>query len=482
MNLITDPWIPVVCDNGEALHVGLEQLFRKAAAIRDLSVNPPQRIALMRLLLCITQAALDGPADEADWQACRPRIIPETLAYLSTRHHLFELYGDQPFLQVAALKSSFNAVVDKLDFGLSAGNNATLFDHEATEEGRLPEDAWRVLMLLTYQCFSPGGKIGQTEWAGKQTLPSNGTSEHAPCLESSPVHLLIRGKTLLQTIHFNLLSKSQIGLLPSSTWGTPIWDAFPQEQTDENAIKTVGTFLGRLVPLSRAIQMEAAQSKMTLVNGLSYPKLPAGREPMLTVVLKGTGANQKIGYVNLNLSRHIWRELGSLLSLRADAFEGGAMALRNLVGHFSEDELVDIWTGGLVADKGKILDTTEWNFTLPVSLLGEAPLKKYSDGVAVANDGEFTLKKATQSYAKAMKAESGGFSRRATNHYWSTLDSNYQELVEIASDQDRDLDGWRKLLYRTLCTAFDLACPHETPRQIQAYAQAKKLLKVQSKK
>ncbi|RKX40669.1 MAG: type I-E CRISPR-associated protein Cse1/CasA [Verrucomicrobia bacterium] len=479
MNLIADPWIPVLFENGEAKLIGLEQFYRESETIRDLNVNPPQRIALMRLLLCITQAALDGPENEEEWKTCRNRIIPKSLDYLSTRNDKFELYGDQPFLQVKALKAINNAVIDKLDFGLAAGNNATLFDHEAIKEGRGHIDAWKILMLLTYQCFSPGGKIGQTEWSRALSLPKNGTSEHSPCLESSPIHLILRGENVLQTISLNLLTKKQVKELPNSTWGVPIWDAFPEKQNDENAHQTVRSYLGRLIPLSRGILIAKGESQMTLVNGLAYPKLPEGREPMLCVVIKGAGKQQRVGYVNLSLVRHVWRELGSLLCVGTTSNENGALALKNCAN--ISGAVVDFWTGGLVADKGKILDTAEWNFSIPLSMLGEAEMKKYSDGVALANAGEWGLKSAVKSYSKNLKSESGGYSRKAMVHYWSRLDSSYQMLVDIASNGERNLDDWRALLRRAMHDAFEQACPHETPRQIQAFVLAKKLLKIKEK-
>jgi hypothetical protein len=53
--------------------------------------------------------------------------------------------------------------------------------------------------------------------------------------------------------------------------------------------------------------------------------------------------------------------------------------------------------------------------------------------------------------------------------------------VYIASDSERDLDDWRAVLRKAMFDAFDQACPHETPRQIQAYTQARKLLKIKEK-
>jgi len=480
VNLIGDRWVPVVWENGKSDFVSLEQLYREAENIRDLCVNPPQRIALMRLFLCITQAALNGPANEEDWKSCRSRIIPESLDYLKHRVDKFDLYGKWPFLQVAELKHTWNAVVDKLDFGLAAGNNATLFDHAASDAGRGQEAAWRALMLLTYQCFSPGGKIGRTEWSGHMSLPTKGTSEHAPCLENSPIHTLIRGKSILETIQLNLLTKTQIAHLPNSAWGVPHWDHFPASQTDDAVAELTHSYLGRLVPLSRGILTERDNERMTLVNGLAYPKLPEGREPMLSVVVRGKGEKEHLGYINLNLTRHVWRELGSILSLKYATLAGGPLALQNLI-HADSVTVADIWTGGLVADKGKILDTAEWSFSIPVSMLGEGPIEKYGAGVSLANQGEFAVRNATKEYAAIMKVESVGHVRRGTVQYWGILDSHYQDLVGIASDDTQNFSDWRKTITVAMSSAYDKACPHETARQIQAFAQARRLLEIREK-
>ena len=136
MNLIGEPWIPILDKDSSAGQVGLQELFERAHEIRDLALQPPQRIAVTRLILCIIQAALEGPRDESDWRACREQIVPESLKYLDARTDRFELFGARPFLQVPNLEPTDNATLDKLDFGLSSGNNATLFDHAGSPQGR----------------------------------------------------------------------------------------------------------------------------------------------------------------------------------------------------------------------------------------------------------------------------------------------------------------------------------------------------------
>ena len=66
MNLTIDPWIPVERADGSRELLSLQDFFAQARELHDLAVKPHERIALMRLLLCITQVALDGPTDAAE--------------------------------------------------------------------------------------------------------------------------------------------------------------------------------------------------------------------------------------------------------------------------------------------------------------------------------------------------------------------------------------------------------------------------------
>ena len=120
MNLTYAPWIPIIRDDGTRERVSLIALFKEGESIRDLAVNPPQRIALMRLLICITQAALDGPQDEKDWFHSQKNLAQNVIVYLEKWVHAFELYGSTPFIQAKDMEPLDNATLDKLNFNLSA--------------------------------------------------------------------------------------------------------------------------------------------------------------------------------------------------------------------------------------------------------------------------------------------------------------------------------------------------------------------------
>jgi len=481
MNLTDDPWVPVVFGSGKSL-VSLKDAFRRGEEILDFVATPPQRIALTRLLVCIAQAALDGPNDETEWRSCYDRIAPAAIAYLEGKQDCFELFGDRAFLQVPNLSSTDNATLDRLDFGLAAGNNATLFDHGATPDGRSQSPVWSALALVTYQCFSPGGMIGSSNW---QKVATSRSSEHAPCLEGSMLHTIMRGESLLATVHMNLLTKEIVRRAAVGGWGKPAWEQMPAGPKDPRIADITTTYLGRLVPVSRGIKLTAGGTKATLVNGCSYPKLPY-REPGATVVRRGK--EERLVYLGIDLSKHPWRDLGSVLACSHSLLEGGAWVLGHLApgaGH------VDLWTGGLAANQGKVLDMAEWNFHLPLSIIGEAPLNKYCQGVQLAESASASLRAAVREYFqdlavgefKRADARSREQSRRilakAAALYWRTLDSSYGVLVNAANDPTRSLVGeWYGIVRAAMERAYERACARQGIRQLSAYAKGAQRLRL----
>lgn len=475
MDLTTDPWVPIIRHDGRKESVSLITIFQEGEQIRDLAVNPPQRIALMRLLICITQAALDGPEDEEDWSKSKDLIPGAVSAYLEQWKSVFNLFGERPFLQATEIKPINNATLDKLDFSLSAGNNSTLFDHHANPLGRPHSSAWIAIMLVTFQCFSPGGLIGTTHWGAGTTTK---TSEHAPAIEGSLLHTFLRGEDFLTTVWMNLLTRVMIDQLPGMVFGIPVWEnrGVAEGDSDESA-SSVSSYLGRLVPLSRAIALYPGSQTLTLANGLAYPKLPEQREPNATVVRRGKGNKERDMYISVNLSRHPWRELSSVLSLKRSSVAGGAVCLKHL--NYIETGRLDIWTGGMAADKGKILDVAEWIFSLPVEMLEDSILAAYEKGVQLAQGGEFRLKDAVKAWHIAMSVDPKQISYEAAQvYYWSELDRCYDVLLSSTSEFLPLNDQWVPAVRRAMYGAFAHACPHTTPRQIQAFANARQKLRL----
>lgn len=479
MNLVNGKWIPVLNENDNVERVSLETLFQNADEIRDFSATPPIRIALLRLLLCITHAALDGPKDENDWRECKTQIAEKSIQYLETKKTCFEFYGDRPFMQVPTLLPIYNTALDKLDFSLASGNNSVLFDHEASNDGRDHDDGWIALMMLSSLLFSPGGKIGVTKWGDVYTQPGKtkgpGESEHAPCLESSALHTFIRGENILETIHANLLTKEIVNGMANMSWGCPTWEIDVSTRNNETLQSSVTTYLGRLVPLTRAILLEKNNKRCSLANGLSYPKLPECREVSATVFID---KKDKTRYVSINVERHPWRELNSILSFGQK--QGGPLALERLK-KTDDDKTIDIWTGGLAADKGKIIDNAEWSFAIPLKFIGnDGVIAEYTKGVQHAQYAENILTKAIKKYSDFMKLDKSP-APKARNYFWSMLDSNYEILLNTTLDSTVTLDEkWTPFLRQAIEEAYSYACPCMSPRQIQAFALGQSFLRLKN--
>jgi len=503
MNLSTDPWIPVVWQNGRPGKISLVEAFQRGNDIRDLALRPHERIALMRLLICVAQAALDGPNDHQDWKTCLPRIAPAVAAYLRRWHRAFELFGDkQRFLQVAHLNPAGKTDDDedegnsfsKLDLALATGNNSTLFDN-AGGSARSFDPTQLALMLLTFQCFSPGGRIGVAEWDGKPTL-GKGSSDHAPCLAGSMLHSLIRGATLLETIHLNILDKDTVAVLVAGdtvptkeqsrvAWGCPSWEQIPSSAEDTKAVhNTTATYLGRLLPFTRTIRLQDDGTSMLLANGLKYPPYDQWREPSCTIVQrKGQTEGSPWRVLGASLDRAPWRELHALTVRRISRnSNGGPVALRNL----SSTEPFDLWVGGLAADKAKPLDTVEAVFHMPAKMLIDSGQRLYENGVGYAQELANRLSRAVLNYRKELgddltrreaRDQATKVKNKAASQYWTDIEREVKRLLDVVADPISLKDEnewprtlWGKVGWTAALRAFDAACPHNTPRQLRAFA------------
>lgn len=495
MNLGFDRWIPVTGRDCRLRKVSLCEAFQSGEDLADLAVRPDERVAVMRLLIAIAQAALDGPKDRADWQQCRGRLPEAVKCYLAKWRTAFELFGPGPrFLQlpvevqkhVDEEQESGGVATSKLDLALATGNNDTLFDNAGGYVRPLGREDL-ALRLLTFQCFSPGGRIGVARWQGQST-PGNGSSNHAPCLQSSMVHAYIRGETLLGTIHFNLLTRDLVSrVYGEDRWGRPIWEWMPAGFDDEAAIRNAtATYLGRLVPLSRAIWLDEGGAWMVLANGLTYPAFgEAGggpREAAATVIEKKKGDRDEYGVLSLSPDKAIWRELHALAVKRHSGHRGGPLALENL----DDDTACDLWAGGLAADQAKPLDLVESVFHIPAAMLLDTGQRVYEEGVRLAEEAAKRLEAALHNYSKdlvdganrAVRVDIASLRARVRSHYWTAVEQDLDELLDAAANPAQiAAKGWKntewaETLQKAAREAFQLSCPRSTVRQLKAYVRA----------
>lgn len=518
MNLAFDPWIPCIGRDGRPHMASLLQCLTNAE-IADVAVRPHERVALMRLFLCVAYAAQGIPEDYEAWVACRETLATTSKDYLEQWRDSFELFHQKkPFLQVAGLRSASKGKgkkaedgaedgttpAAKLDFALAAGNQSTLFDHEALNPGRSTSLEKLALDLLTYQMFSPGGLVGSVIWNNQTTGRS---SNDAPCVPGSMLHTFVRGTTIPETVWLNLLSVEDLRdyvTLGKDWQGRPIWEMFPTGPGDEGPVRNATrTFLGRMVPLSRAILLQEIGATMLLGNGLNYPAFSSVNqdfppEPSASVVIVNTGKKNTQGYtvVGVQPGKALWRELQALTVRRTAGGAGSCLALTHVDD--GDDKGVDLVAGGLARDQANILDMVESVFHVPAPMLRTEGHQFYATEVQVAENVERkALAFAMERWRAAL--DGGWVSRlklaggkrsdecaklraQASRDYWTAVERSLPLLWATLDALGRDdaaekHSQWRKMLRQSALDAYRAACRGDGQRQLRAFVAGQRLLR-----
>ena len=499
MNLVDEPWIPCLRQDGTTRPASLLDCFACDGLVA-LAVRPHERVALMRLLLCISYAALGIPEDYDAWEAARQRLAAEVPAYLKRWQNAFDLFHPQtPFLQVPGLRSASKnedlTPCSKLDFALATGNNSTLFDHAGQAPRAFPPD-WLALNLLTFQMFSPGGLIGAVRWGGRTTETH---SSDSPCAPASMLHTLLRRATLPDSIHANLLCEEDLpdyARLGEGWQGRPLWERFPRDLDDSAAIhNATRTFLGRMVPLSRAILLAPGGRSMVLGNGLTFPSFTNASNPFppevsATVVLAGKKTERIL--LGAQPSKAIWRQLAALTVSRRAGEVGGCAAL----AHCDPEQGADLVVAGLARSKADILDAVESVFRVPGALFRDEGHQVYEAETERAEALGWQLGAAV---ALFRQLADGGWQNRLRNAgaqksellarlkawalrlYWTSVETGLPLLWEAVracgtpAFRAAQL-AWSAHLRHSALQAYAQACGKDTERQMRAYVQGRRNL------
>lgn len=510
MNLVTEVWIPVLTLQGETRLASLLDIFGEGQEYKDLAVRPHERVALMRLLLCIAHAALEGPRREIKDNV--PKLLPQAAeAYLARWQDSFDLFHkEKPFLQVADLqpppkKHKANGggsektecegpvtKVSKLDFALATGNASTLFDHHGQKAKRDAKPFRLAMLLLTYQMFSPGGLIGKVIWHGK---PTEGSSSDAPCVVASMLHAFWRGENLLQTLHLNLCSKEQIDNY-YAVMGCPVWEQMPKNLQDSQAItNATKTYMGRLVPLSRLIRLEVNCTTMLLGAGPIYPnvnseKNPFPQEPSATLITRKDKKGKRIKRIlGAQPDKGLWRQLHSLgmhYQAKSSAGLDGFMAS----GNANPEEAHDLIVAAVARDQAEILEVLESVYHIPATMYQDSGRRCYEKGVLHAEERASTLEQAVGCYRS--HADGGWEGRlkrlkgpkkdellqrlreKAFTRYWTEVEHNLPLLFACVRSLDTEAfpnakKNWEKTCFVAALAAYRAVCELQTPRQMKAF-------------
>ena len=483
-NLALDPWISVATAKGPEL-LSLRETFARAGEITDLALPPHERISILRLLLCISQAALDEHLEYDDAiPGLREKLSAAALDYLDRWQKAFELLGNGPrFLQLRTTKTDTTSAA-KLSLALSSGNNPTLLDHAALLPRQFSAQEL-ALSLISFLNFSP--------------LIGRGYRGRGPAVESNMRHTFLHGATLLDTLTRNLLSYQTLadgGLI----MGKPVWENMPDLSNADPEIiaNATATYLGRLCPLSRAVWLVDGES-IILDNGLPFPGPEEILEPSAATRLIRTSATQeKLITLAVKPERAAWRELDAVLSHSEKAKR--PLHLQNAI--LFPESTIAIWTGGLTTDfQAKVENSASSLFAgesaIPSDFLtgGSEPLVRYRAAVEAAAAWANAIGRATAEYTKRLYMDKDPFKALAQTDFWSRLEQHLPKLYAFALDPSSSISakaetpgfayssenpynpsGWHELAAKTARDCYRRACDPDRSRNIIAYVQGESQL------
>jgi len=481
-NLVENPWIPVRYLDGRNALVSLETAFRECADIADLDCAPHERISLMRLLVCITQAELGAPDTPDDWDGFGDDLESRAPAYLRRADIFphFNLFGDGPrFLQVGGLvpdaknRESTSWIV----FHLATNNNYTLFDHHGGKEREQPTDLL-ARSILAFQNFSP--PIGQH-------------TEYGFCSEKNALHTLLIGDSLKDTIILNCLDTITIAENFRGGMGGPVWEA--RGSTTQNSNES---YLKRLVPLHRRLWFEGRSTLLKDRVGVHYPnfKDTSIREFSECVLT----AKDTRFLLRADPSKKIWRDLLCLTVEKAATGNEQHSPPLNIQSHivdFEERQRLSIWAGALIFENtASLVMSLESTATIPKELFSCDGRRVYQAGIEWAGRGSDLVKKAVSGYyrdseAKRKTPEKQIPFEKSLSAFWTALDQQFERtLFPIIQNPDlrsglsfgEGTDLWTLAVRRAARDAYESVCPRQTPRQLQAYAAGLKVLNPKPKK
>jgi CRISPR system Cascade subunit CasA len=482
-NLIDEPWIPVA-DKGR---VSLRQVFSESD-YRALGGNPVEKIALMKLLLAIAQAAATPEDDEA-WRAMgADGMARQCVEYLDKWHDRFDLYGERPFLQIPAIAAaelkSYGAVLPEVATG-----NTTVLNQGQVE--RSLTDAEKAVLLVCLMGFALGGKktdnsvILSPGYEGKRNDKGKAsTGRPGPSVaHMGLLHTLLQGDNLWQSLWLNLLTRERIEQsqrYPAGI-GTAPWEQMPAGEDDTIARQLRQSLIGRLVSLCRFCLL--AENGLHYSEGIAHPNYKEGMcDP--TVAVNWSGKEPKALWVNPE--KRPWRELTALLGFLAQQQGAGFQCLQLAagVGRASQDiEAFAIWSGGLrvSSNAGEQYasgtdDFVESIIWLQSAALGEFWFAQLQSEMAALDELAKGLYGRVLAYFKTQLVDGGDLAAQATYLFWQLCERDFQSLLD-ACDPDEVNVATRRQLRRRFADyaqqAYDRYCPKDTARQLDAWARCR---------
>lgn len=490
INLVDDKWIPVIQKDTGFGYASLSEIFSNGTEIVDISADTLERISLMRLLICIAEASLVFSEKVDSFKNAKDCLSELAITYLQKWKYKFNLFDEKyPFLQVRDADGEKPKSVSYLNFYEASSQTRNFINNKPCSENLSLHQI--VLKLLVFQNFDTGGALGRFKWANNFTADnSQGLGgKDSICTAQNALHAFVIKSNIIETIIANLVEPVELknGIrIDKQELGLPHWHLELTSQTTptETITNNTKTFLGRLVPLCRAIKL-LDNENIYSGCGLIYESFPDYHEFTCTFL-----HNDKKGesILRSNINKDIWRSLQSLL---ANYQTNNKHAKVPYALYSISREAFTLWVGGIATENKNILKTIESSFHIPYTgennIRLDNAIKAYSKAVSDAEKIEILIGKAINKYKELICTCTNHKSRIGENakpQYWSILEKHQKILMKLF-DANYEIESllkeWNQICKVSAEKSFANTCPHQTPRLLIAFMQARNELFKQPK-
>lgn len=479
-NLIDESWIPVV-DVGL---VSLRDVFQNPG-YRQLGGSPVDKMAVMKLLLAIGQAAAT-PADEIEWRDLGSEgLAKKCLNYLEQWHDRFYLFGNRPFLQVPAIKPAFEQPFGTVMLGVATGNTTVLGHSQAPRD---VSDAEKAKTLVVQMSMALGGKKSDNSVTLSEGYPGKKNDKGKPSTaKPGPgigfmgfLHSLLIGENLQETLWLNLQTSQRIdqtNMFPCGVGVAP-WESMPEGEDCLVARALRDSLMGRLVPLCRFCLL--TEKGLHYSEGLAHPNYKDGVvDP--TVSVSNAGKEPKVLWANPE--KRPWRELTSLLSFLDQTSSAGVQNLQIRTGLERLSHLegeFGVWSGGLrvtsnageqfASGSDDFVESVVWLDKNSIGDIWFMQLKSEMDDLSSLAKGLYGR---VTGFFKEMNGIGEHQAARATNQFWQLCEREFQALVfncQPGEEEAQQRTTIRRRFAAYVHSAYDQTCAKETAKQIDAWA------------
>jgi len=497
-NLITEPWIPVLRDDGSFSELGLRDVLIQSPHLREVAHDSPLFVAsIYPVLTAIMHRILPGQTDGervAEWRriwkqkSFNDADVKAIDAYFARCSDRFDLFHPRfPFYQVAGLEMNEASALRRL--AMEENNAPPLFANDADPDWQSPSPALAARLLVTIQNFALGfGKSARAIIAGEGIEPPY--SADGPLLRG--LTIWASGDTLFQTLMLCLVPHE----LPNADApDAPCWELdAPHELRDQLVngtrkttaprgvcdLLTLQSRLIRLLPEERSGAVIVPHAFFT--QGRSLEKDTAGRPSFHPLKLYITSKKEGISLLSLSENRAIWRNAHTLLSPAARSKHE-----RNLLGWmkslkaggnvFDAEFQPNLNVVGMATEPGKAGKFLLWRhdrLPLPPKLLVELDLvelveRANEDAERVAEEMRRRFVLVARTFIAGerdggskpdpddVKAFVNKFDPRRT--FWSRLEDHFYHLLERLPEQPEvALDDWENNVQQAAQECLRAAC------------------------